>query len=131
MLGLYPIVTQPIYLLGSPWFDDINITVNGNKTLRIKSNGNPQSLGQMEFFVKSVHINGQRWSKNWFDHDQVMTQGGLIEFEVSGKELIWESGEVPPSPGHVEGEAETSKTRETPAKTSWHGFKQWLVNQAR
>ena len=102
MLGLYPIVTQPVYLLGSPWFDDINMTVNGNATLRIRSNGDAATLGQAGFFVQSVKINGEVWDKNWFNHEDLMLHGGLIEFGVGNEQVIWETGELPPSPGHVE-----------------------------
>ncbi|KAI0407913.1 glycoside hydrolase family 92 protein [Xylaria palmicola] len=102
MLGLYPIVTQPVYLLGSPWFADINITVNRNATLRIKSDGEAASLGHGGFYVQSVKINGKRWDKNWFNHEHVMVQGGVIEFSVGEDPVIWERGDAPPSPGHVE-----------------------------
>lgn len=102
MLGLYPITTQPVYLLESPWFDDINMTVNGNATLRIRSNGNPMTLGQSGYRVKSVRVNGQAWDKNWLNHEDVMVSGGTIEFDVGDDaETVWEKGDVPPSPGHV------------------------------
>ncbi len=64
MIGLYPIVTQPVYLLESPWFSDINMTINGNATLHITSNGDARSLGQSGFYVQSVKINGEEWTKN-------------------------------------------------------------------
>lgn len=103
MLGLYPIVTQPVYLLGSPWFNDINVTVNGNSTLRIISHtsGDSAALGQRGFYVQSVKINGQSWTKNWFSHEDVMVDGGTIEFFVGDNATKWESGDLPPSPGHL------------------------------
>lgn len=67
MLGIYPIVTQPVYLIESPWFTDINMTINGNATLRITSNGDAPSLGHTGYYVQSVKINGQEWSKNVSD----------------------------------------------------------------
>lgn len=102
MLGLYPVVTQPVYLLGSPWFTDINMTINGDKTLRILSHNveDSSSLGQRGFFVQSVKINGQDWDKNWFNHEDVMVDGGTIEFFVGDNATVWETGDVPPSPGH-------------------------------
>lgn len=102
MIGLYPITTQPVYLLESPWFDDINITVNGNKTLRTKCDGDPMALGQKGYFVRSVKVNGVEWNKNWLGHEDVMVNGGSIEFEVGEEMMMWEEGPVPPSPGHVE-----------------------------
>jgi len=97
-LGIYPIVTQPVYLLESPWFDDINMTVNHNRTLRIVASG----LGQESYYVQSVMINGQPWDRNWFEHEDVMVEGGLIEFQLGSEPAMWESGTVPPSPGHIE-----------------------------
>ena len=65
MLGLYPVVTQPVYLLGSPWFRDVNVTLGGGRaTLRITSDGPAQSLGQEGFYVRSVKINGMEWDRN-------------------------------------------------------------------
>lgn len=99
MLGLYPIVTQPVYLLESPWFTDINMTINGNKTLRITSNGDNISLGQSGYFVESVKINGEDWAKNWLNHEDIMVEGGTIEFTVGDTGEVWETGDLPPSPG--------------------------------
>jgi putative alpha-1,2-mannosidase len=96
MLGIYPVVTQPVYLISSPWFPDLNMTINGNKTLRITAQGLDQG-----YYVQSIKINGQPWSKNWFEHEDIMVQGGLIEFELGPDIKAWETGSVPPSPGHV------------------------------
>ncbi|KAJ9130912.1 Glycosyl hydrolase [Pleurostoma richardsiae] len=100
MLGIYPVVTQPVYLIGSPWFPDINMTINGNTTLRITSSDDVQSLGQRAYYVQSVRINGQAWTKNWFNHEDIMISGGTIEFVVGDAPALWESGDAPPSPGH-------------------------------
>ncbi|KAF3035689.1 hypothetical protein E8E12_005866 [Didymella heteroderae] len=97
MLGLYPIVTTPVYLIESPWFKDINMTINGNRTLRITAKG----LNEDSYFVQGVKINGRQWERNWFDHEDVMVEGGTIEFELGKEPVVWEKGLVPPSPGHV------------------------------
>lgn len=98
MLGLYPIVTQPVYLLESPWFSDINMTINGNQTLRIIANG----LSDDSYYVQGVKVNGKDWDKNWLEHSDVMSEGGTIEFQLGSDPVVWERGAVPPSPGHVE-----------------------------
>ncbi|KAJ5768395.1 hypothetical protein N7533_000978 [Penicillium manginii] len=97
MLGIYPIVTQPVYLLSSPWFPDLNMTINGDKNLRIKATGLDEG-----YFVQGVQINGKSWTKNWFEHEDVMVNGGTIEFELGKEATEWETGNVPPSPGHVQ-----------------------------
>jgi putative alpha-1,2-mannosidase len=96
MLGLYPVVTTPVYLLESPWFDDINITVNHDRTLRIRAEGLDQG-----HYVQEVWINGAQWERNWFEHADVM-EGGEILFVLGGDARFWETGVPPPSPGHVE-----------------------------
>ncbi|KAL5359780.1 glycosyl hydrolase family 92-domain-containing protein [Aspergillus floccosus] len=96
MLGIYPVVTQPVYLISSPWFPDLNMTINGDKTLRITARGLDQG-----YYVQSVKINGQPWTKNWFEHEDIMVQGGQIEFDLGPDTKAWETGSVPPSPGHV------------------------------
>jgi predicted alpha-1,2-mannosidase len=97
MLGLYPVVTQPVYLIESPWFSDINMTINNDKTLRITAKNLDN---QKSYYVQSVKVNGKAWNKNWLEHKDVMVNGGTIEFELGSTMKIWESGPVPPSPGH-------------------------------
>ncbi|KAF2734433.1 glycosyl hydrolase [Polyplosphaeria fusca] len=103
MLGLYPMVATPVYLLESPWFDDVNITVNHNSTLRIRAEGLDDGDGKQGYYVQSVSINGEQWGKNWFNHDDfdIMTQGGEILFRLGTMQRVWETGDAPPSPGHI------------------------------
>jgi putative alpha-1,2-mannosidase len=117
MLGLYPVVTQPMYLLSAPWFSDVNITLgasgashgdaggNGGgdrgdkkRTLRITAMG----LGQESYYIKGVKINGVKWRKNWVGHE-VVAEGGWIEFELGSEHGVWEEDGGPPSPGRMEG----------------------------
>lgn len=104
MLGLYPVVTTPVYLLESPWFADVNVTVGGNATLRIRAEGLDDGEGREGYYVQGVAINGQEWGKNWFEHGDaggIMTKGGEIVFRLGTEAKVWETGEVPPSPGHA------------------------------
>ena len=98
-LGFYPVVAQPIFLIGSPWFDDINITVNSNYTLRVTANGLDNEGGS--YRVQSVTINGKQWDKNWVGHDEIMITGGIVEFELGTQMTAWETGPLPPSPGRL------------------------------
>jgi putative alpha-1,2-mannosidase len=94
--GLYPIVTQPIYLLLSPWFSDITLSVSNNKTLRITTSG--LSNGP---YIQNVTINGIPWNKSWVTHDDLIGgAGGEIHFVLGSNQTEWDVGDVPPSPGH-------------------------------
>lgn len=99
LLGLYPIVTQPNYLIGSPWFPEINMTVNGNKTLHITATGLDYNEGS--YYVQSVRVNGQDWASNWLTHEDIFVDGGNVDFVLGKNMTLWETGDVPPSPGHV------------------------------
>lgn len=74
------------------------MTINGDKTLSIKANNLDN---QNSYYVQSVKVNGQSWNKNWLEHSDVMVNGGTIEFELGSEMKIWETGDVPPSPGHL------------------------------
>ena len=103
MIGLYPIATQPVYLLVSPWFDDINVTVNHDKQLRIMATGLDDGDRRSGYYVRGVKINGVDWNKNWFEHTDmdIMSSGGTLEFDLGNGMAAWESGSPPPSPGNV------------------------------
>ncbi|PTB52058.1 glycoside hydrolase family 92 protein [Trichoderma harzianum CBS 226.95] len=95
MLGLYPVVTQPVYLILAPWFEDISVSVGGSYTLRIKAKG----LSNNSFFVQSLKVNGKAWNKSWLEHSDI-AKGGLLEFVLGPEPKSWDTGAVPPSPGH-------------------------------
>ncbi|KAK2797802.1 hypothetical protein FQN51_008258 [Onygenales sp. PD_10] len=95
-LGLYPVVTQPIYLLSSPWFETISMAVGDTATLTITA----KNLSDESYFVQSVQVNGQPWNRSWVSHDDIKN-GGLIEFVLGPEMVSWDVGDLPPSPGHV------------------------------
>ncbi|KAK7514728.1 glycosyl hydrolase [Phyllosticta citriasiana] len=103
LLGLYPVVTQPVYLLLSPWFDDFEVRVpsfegegRGEETLRITATGADEG-----YYVQSVKLNGEPWTKSWVGHDDI-AKGATIEFVLGDTPAEWDTGDLPPSPGHVE-----------------------------
>ncbi|KAI8931791.1 hypothetical protein NX059_011428 [Plenodomus lindquistii] len=110
MLGIYPVVTTGVYLLGSPWFGDVSVSVGYDKVVRIRAVGLKDSGGEEGYYVQSVRINGVEWDRNWFEHGDVMVDGGEIVFVLGTEKKVWETGDVPPSPGHrvvdVEGEVQ-------------------------
>lgn len=95
MLGLYPVVTQPVYLIGSPWFSNISMAV-GNHTLMITA----QNLSDSSFYVQSLKVNGQAWNQSWITHDDIKN-GGSLDFVLGSTPVSWDNGMLPPSPGHV------------------------------
>lgn len=106
MIGLYPVVTQPVYLLLSPWFSDLSITIpsqgedgslNGTAgVLKITAT----NLSDESYYVQSVTVNGQVWNQSWIMHDDI-ENGGTIDFVLGSDPVSWDVGALPPSPGHV------------------------------
>lgn len=146
MIGLYPVVTQPVYLITSPWFTNINMTVGGGKFLLITSKNSPGNTKEISphdrraaysppsesssyqaqiaskdnsttptgafdipangdplpanWYVQSLRVNGVSWNRSWLSHDDIRN-GGTLEFELGPLPKKWDTGDVPPSPGHV------------------------------
>ncbi|EFR04110.1 glycosyl hydrolase [Nannizzia gypsea CBS 118893] len=97
LLGLYPVVTQPVYLLSSPWFSNVSVSVGDGSKLTIIA----KNLSDDSYFVQSVKVNGKPWAKSWVSHDDI-NGGGTIEFVLGPEKTSWDTGELPPSPGYVE-----------------------------
>lgn len=96
--GLYPVVTQPVYLILSPWFKDMTVSVAGNKSLKITTEGFHRGP-----FIQSLTVNGQSWNRSWLTHeDLVGGDGGNIHFVLGNEKIEWDVGELPPSPGHLD-----------------------------
>lgn len=104
LLGLYPVVTQPVYLILPPWFSDLSIAMPSpegpegeDKWLNVTAEG----LGEESFYVQSLRVNGVKWDKSWLSHEDIK-DGAKLEFVLGSEPAEWDTGELPPSPGHVE-----------------------------
>jgi putative alpha-1,2-mannosidase len=92
------VVTQPIYLILSPWFSNLNISVAENKTLQITTEGLESGP-----YVQGLTVNGKVWNQSWVTHDDLIVgEGGKIHFILGSKPTEWDVGELPPSPGHLD-----------------------------
>lgn len=96
MLGFYPVTPgMPIYVIGTPFFNESQITLSDGKKLTIKA----QNLSKQNKYIQSAKINGKDWSKAWFAHDDIVN-GGLIEFVMGpypNKEWGAKMKDAPPS----------------------------------
>lgn len=97
LIGLYPVAGTTTYLLGSPFVPHVVIKLENGKQLEIIS----QNLTSFSYYVQSVKLNGNSYGQNWVTHDDIFTNGGKIEFQMGPRQKVWETGDVPPSPGHA------------------------------
>ncbi|KAI5954212.1 hypothetical protein KGF54_001987 [Candida jiufengensis] len=96
MIGIYPIAGTTTYLITSPSVTNLKLTLDNGSTFVVSAN----NLSGDNIYIQSLKVNGKKWDKNWVDHSKLFANGGSLEFEMGSKQVIWESGDVPPSFGH-------------------------------
>lgn len=80
-MGFYPVLpASDKYILGSPLFDEIEISLDNGKKFVVISKGNSDD----NVFVESISVNNESSSKSYINHDQIMN-GSKLEFVMSDK----------------------------------------------
>jgi len=102
MLGLYPVTGQTTFLIGSPWFSDLTISLGSSKSLHITTTGGSDN----SFYVQSLKVNGKKWTKAWVSWSDVFENGGTMEFVLGSDPVRWATGDSPPSPASEFGKNE-------------------------
>jgi putative alpha-1,2-mannosidase len=80
-MGFYPVcpgTTQ--YVLGTPLFKKITVTLDNGKTLEIEAPKNSAA----NKYVNSVKFNGVINTKNWVDHFDLL-KGGKLQFDLNSQ----------------------------------------------
>ena len=95
MIGLYPLTGQTTFLIGSPWFERLEIDLDGGKRLWVTSTGGNQEDG---YYVQSLRVNGESWDRAWVEWDDVFARGGRLDFVLGREPVQWATGRLPPSP---------------------------------
>lgn len=95
-LGFYPVTPGlPMYVIGSPVFEEAEIALGNGKTFRIVCHN--YSPGNK--YIASAKLNGKEWNQSWFSHEDLMA-GGTLEFTMSPAPVKdWAAGSIPPSFG--------------------------------
>jgi predicted alpha-1,2-mannosidase len=78
-LGFYPVTpgtTQ--YVIGSPLFDKVTMTLEDGKNFVIKANNNKAQ----NHFIDAAMLNNKALNKTWLDHHTIQA-GGTLEFSMS------------------------------------------------
>jgi predicted alpha-1,2-mannosidase len=94
MLGLYPMVGQTTFLIGSPWFANTTISLSQGKSLTMTTIGGSNS----SYYVQSLKVNGQPWTQSWLTWNDVFANGGTMDFVLGPEPTHWDTGKAPPSP---------------------------------
>lgn len=83
-MGFYPVcpaVDQ--YVIGAPLFKKVVLILENGKKLTINAGNNNAT----NYYVNSLTVNGQPWTKNWLSHS-TLQKGGDINFGMSAKPNI-------------------------------------------
>ncbi|WP_143304612.1 GH92 family glycosyl hydrolase [Chitinophaga vietnamensis] len=74
-MGFYPVCpgTQQ-YVLGTPLFSKLTLTMEDGKKMVISAPGNSDK----NLYVQSAALNGQAYTKNWIGHDDLQKGGSLV-----------------------------------------------------
>jgi predicted alpha-1,2-mannosidase len=77
-MGFYPVTPGlPEYIIGSPWFPEMEIRLENGNVFRITAN----NVSERNFYIQSARFNGQEYSRSWISHEMVMG-GGHLHFEM-------------------------------------------------
>lgn len=77
-MGFYPVdPANGVYSIGSPQLRRVEIKLPGGKTFTIKTN----RKGTDDCYVKSVKLNGRKYTRNYILHSDIMN-GGTLEFTM-------------------------------------------------
>ena len=102
MMGFWPMPGQNVYLITVPFFQSISVTntLTGKKaTIKcINFDGD----NYQNIYVQSATMNGNIYTKTWFNHS-FWTDGGVLELTLSDKESNWGSAQQDRPPGNWDG----------------------------
>lgn len=80
-MGFYPVCPSvDQYVIGSPLFKKVVLTLENGKKLTINAGDN----NAVNCYVNRVMVNGKAWTKNWLSHSTLL-KGGDINFGMSAK----------------------------------------------
>ena len=76
MTGFYPVCPgMPYYVIGSPSFEEITITLDSGKKFRIEANG----YSAENIYIQSATFNGKPYNKSYIMHEDIIN-GGTLSF---------------------------------------------------
>lgn len=92
-LGFYPNAGQDVYLISSPVFPKVILTLENGKQVVITA----KNADEKHIYIQSCRFNGKPFNNCWFRHNDIVN-GATIEFVMGDRPSSWAAnGELPPS----------------------------------
>lgn len=80
-MGFYPVTpATDEYVLGSPIFDKVTISLNNGKKVTIETKNNSDK----NRYIQSMKFNGRSYSKNFINHSELM-KGATLSFDMGAE----------------------------------------------
>ena len=98
-MGFYPVTPgMPIYNIGSPAFEKVRMKLSNGKVFEIEA----KNCSEDNKYIQSATLNGQEWTKPWFNHQDIANGGKLVLIMGDKANKAWGSNEkdAPPSVGY-------------------------------
>lgn len=84
-MGLYQVEPEGgKFVIGSPLWDEAELSVGGSKTFKIVAKNNSKE----NMYVQAARLNGKRYTKSYIDYNTIM-QGGTLELTMGPKPSKW------------------------------------------
>lgn len=95
-IGFYPVTPgSSTYNIGSPIFKDSKIQLANNKFFEVEA----KNYSSQNKYIQSATLNGEKWTKPWFNHSDIEKGGKLILVMGKNPNYKWGStqNDAPPS----------------------------------
>jgi hypothetical protein len=80
-MGFYPVSPgSPEYAIGTPWFPEVDIHLEGGKVFQIRA----KKVSKKNFYIQSAQLNGESHPTSWISHADIV-KGGELRFEMGSK----------------------------------------------
>ncbi len=91
-MGFYPNAGQDVYLIGSPAYPEMTLTLANGKTFTVIA----RNVSEQNRYIAAASWDGKPWTQSWFRHADLM-RGGRLVFTMGSQPTHWESEVLPPS----------------------------------
>lgn len=89
-MGFYPVTPGlPEYIIGTPWFPEMEITLENGNVLKIIA----KNVSEENFYIQSATLNGEKYTRSFISHDDLMKGGELVFIMGSKPSQSWGTGE--------------------------------------
>ncbi|CAN9144917.1 unnamed protein product [Alternaria sp. RS040] len=94
LVGMYPMPGQPLYLLSSPRFSSLNVSLLSGTPVETSLTVLARNLSSTSYYPQKVTWNGEELDRAWLKHGEI-AQGGELVFYMGEEPARWDVGERP------------------------------------